>query len=118
MNLNSEISQKIQDLQVLEQNMQSFLMQKQSMQVEMNESLNALEELKKSSDEVYRILSGIMIKSDKKSIISDLEEKKKVLEIRISTIEKQERIIEDKISKLRSDITKSIEKDSKNNPVK
>ena len=67
MNIEPETNKKIQELQILEQNLQNLIMQKQSVQIELNESLNALEELKISDDEVYKVLGGIMIKADKNS---------------------------------------------------
>jgi prefoldin beta subunit len=109
MDINQETSNKIQDLQLIEQNLQQFLMQKQSFQLELNESVNAIEELKISDNEVYKILSGIMIKSEKQKIISDLEEKKKILEIRINSLEKQEKLVSDKAESLRKEINSLIE---------
>lgn len=113
MGIDSETSKKIQELQGLEQNSQGFLMQKQSHQVELNEVVNALEELKNSDDEVYKIISGMMIRSDKKSLSSELEEKKRILELKVSSIEKQEAILDDKIEKLRADINTSLTPDKK-----
>ena len=52
-----------------------------------------------------------MLKSDKKTIISELEEKKKVLELRINSIEKQEKLLEKKVEDLRSSISKQISDD-------
>lgn len=102
--MNKEIQKKAQELQVLEQHLQSFLAQKQMIQLELNEALNALEEVKKTKDEIYKILSGVMIKANKQSIIEELEEKKKLSELKINSIEKQEAMIEKKASELRSEI--------------
>ena len=108
MDISPEINRKIQDLQVYEQNLQSLLMQRQAVQVEFNEIHNALSELQKSGEEVYKMLGGIMIRSDKKVLIKDLEEKKKVAEIRIQSLEKQEKSIEEKAESLRSEVQKSL----------
>ncbi len=110
MELSPEITQKIQELQLLEQNLQGLLMQRQTHQVELNEILNALDELSKSGEEVYRILGGIMVKSDKKTLSADLKEKEKVLNLRIQSIEKQEKSIEDKSHSLQEEIQKFIGK--------
>lgn len=110
MEFSPEVTKKIQELQILEQNLQNFLMQKQTFQVEASEILNALEELSKSNDEVYRILGGIMVKTDRKKLITDLEEQKKVVNLRIQSLEKQEKSIEEKSSVLQSEIQKSIGK--------
>lgn len=106
--MNQDFSKKIQEIQILEQNLQTILMQKQNMTLEINEVLNAMQEIKSSPNEVYQMLSGIMIKSSVEKVRKELEEKKKIFELRISSIEKQEKIIEDKIQKLRDEMSSSL----------
>jgi prefoldin beta subunit len=72
-----DISKKIHELQNLEQNLQSMMVQKQSVQMELNEALNATEELKNSSGDVFKIVSGMMIKSERVTLQKELDEKKK-----------------------------------------
>lgn len=74
------------------------------MQVEINEIENALSEIKKSDEEVYKIISGIMIKAEKRVLEKELKEKKELIELKISSIEKQEKIVEKNLS----DLTKKI----------
>ena len=73
------------ELQEMEANIQSLLMQKQQIQLELNEIDNALAEIK-NSDEVYKIVSGVMIKSNFSRVKEELEEKKKFAKMRISSI--------------------------------
>jgi len=113
MKIDQETTKKIQELQILEQNLQAFLAQKQNFQMDLSEILNALNDLKKSTEEVYKIVGGLMVRSDKKSITLDLEEKKKILELRISSIEKQEKILEEKSEKLKNEITKFVSESKK-----
>ena len=108
MEITQELSEKIQELQILERNLQSFSMEKQTLQVELNEIINATDELKKSGDEVYKMLGGLMIKANKESLSKELNEKKKVFELRVAAIEKQEKSTEDKTEKLRKDINDKI----------
>jgi prefoldin beta subunit len=110
MKIDEETGKKIQELQILEQNMQSLLMQKQAIQIELNEIENALMELKKSDDEVYKIVGGIMIRSNKAALTLELEEKKKIFGIRISSIEKQEKIFDEKAEKFKEEITNLVSK--------
>ena len=105
MKIDAETGKKIQELQVLEQNIQNLLMQKQAIQIELTEIENALSDLKKSGDEVYKIVGGILVRSNKSDISSDLEEKKKILVLRISSIEKQEKIFDEKAEKFKKEIT-------------
>jgi len=106
--INEEIEQQIQDLQVLDQNLQQLMMQKQAFQLELNETLNALEEVKKADDEIYKVVGSIMVKAEKKSTIKDLEEKKKILELRNDAIGKQEKLIESKAKELKEETQKSM----------
>ena len=102
--VNAETGKKIQELQVFEQQLQQGALQKQTVQVELNEVINALTEISKTKDEVYRLIGGIMVRADQELLAKELTEKKRILEIRIQALEKQETLIEDKIKKLREEI--------------
>ncbi len=108
MEINAELNDKIQELQLFERNLQAFSMERQNLQIELNEIDNALDELSKTGDEVYKILSGLMIKSEKNVLSKSLNEKKKVLELRISAIEKQEKSVEGRANILRAEINDKI----------
>ena len=91
MNIDEETQKEIQELQILEQNLQAILMQKQAFQVELNETENALTEIAKSNDEVFKIIGNIMIKSGKKKIEEELKKKSELLSLRLKSIENQEK---------------------------
>jgi len=99
--------EKIQQLQALEQNMQNFLMQRQQFQMQLVEVDSALDEIK-NKDSVYRIIGNIMVSSKKEDVKNELEEKKKLLEIRVSNLEKQEQRLKEKANKLREGILHSL----------
>src|SRR3989338_1022397 len=101
MDISKETSNTIEELQMLEQHLQGFLAQKQTVQIELQEVENALSEINKTKDDVYKILSGVMLKADRESLLRELEEKKKILDLRINSIEKQEKILEEKTQNLR-----------------
>jgi len=103
--------QKIQEIQILEQNLQGLIAQKQATQVEQNEINNALTELKKADSDVYRILGNIMIKSKAEDLDKELEEKKKIIDLRISSIEKQEKLLGEKHTSLRNEINSILSKE-------
>jgi prefoldin beta subunit len=81
---------KLQELNFLEQICKIFLLQKQAFQMEVSETTSALSEIKKSSDEVFKIVGQLMIKADKLEIISELETKEKLLNLRLDSLNKQE----------------------------
>lgn len=105
MAISKETSKTIEELQMLEQHLQGFLAQKQTVQIELQEVENALSEINKTKDDVYKILSGVMLKADRESLLRELEEKKKILDLRINSIEKQEKILEEKTQNLRDKIS-------------
>ncbi|MEK6800579.1 MAG: prefoldin subunit [Nanoarchaeota archaeon] len=112
MEFEEETKKKVEELQLLENYLQNFLMQRQSFNLELGELNNALAELKISDDEVYKISSGVMFKSTKQKIFTELEEKKKVLELKIQSVEKQEKLLEKNSSELREEIGKIISSDT------
>ena len=101
-----ENSQKIQELQILEQNLQNLMVQKQSINMELSEIVNAIQEVNNSNGDVYKITGQIMIKANKESTIKDLEEKKKVFEIRNESIEKQEKLLLSKADEIKEEFKK------------
>ena len=86
------LQEQIAKMQQSQQNLQSILMQKQQVEMENAESDKALEELKKASgdDQVFKYAGSILIKSDKKSLIDELEEKKELSKTKSTVLAKQE----------------------------
>ncbi len=107
--VSKETEQKINQLQMYEQSMQSLLMQKQQFQSKLVEIDSALAELDKAKD-AYKIVANIMVSSDKDELKKELSSKKESSELRIKTIEKQEQRIKEKAEKLQSEVMKSMEK--------
>lgn len=103
----ADVSEKIQEMQLLEQSLQQILMQRQAFQMEISETTNALEEIKKAGDEIFKIVGQLMIKTEKKKTQDELENKKKVLDLRVKTLEKQEKTITEKLQKLQQEVLKS-----------
>ena len=81
------------------------------MQLELNETNTALEELKKAEGDVYKTLGNVMLKTDKTTLEKDLEEKKKLADLRLSSIEKQESLLTEKATKLRDELQKAMAKE-------
>ena len=86
------LQEQIGKMQQSQQNLQSILMQKQQVEMENTESDRALEELKKAADgdQVFKYAGSILIKSDKKSLIDELEEKKELSKTKTTVLAKQE----------------------------
>jgi prefoldin beta subunit len=99
---------KINQLQLLEQNMQQYSMQKQQFQGQLIEIESALSELKSTTD-AYKIVGNIMVKSSKADLDKELTSKKDVVELRIKTLEKQEQRLKDKAKEIRSEVMGEME---------
>ena len=110
MEVSKETEQKISQLQMFEQSLQSFLGQKQQFQIQLVEVDSALNELE-NTEKAYKIVGNIMVEADKSELKSELKSKKEVLELRIRTMEKQESQVREKASKLQSEILKKIKKE-------
>ena len=95
--------EKIAQMQLLEQNMQNFLMQKQQFQMQLTEIESALENLK-DTKKSYKIIANIMIDTKKEDLEKDLKQKKEMLELRIKNLEKQEGSIKEKSQKLQKEV--------------
>ncbi len=99
------MNEKIQELQILENNLQNFLSQRQNFQMELNEIDNALQELKDYKDEIYKLVSGMLLRTDKDKILAELKEKKKITETKVLAIEKQEKLLEKRADELKKEIS-------------
>lgn len=105
--VSKETEKKINQLQILEQGMQSMLMQKQQFQLQQVEIESALKELERVN-EAYKIVGNIMVLSKKADLEKDLTSKKEVIELRIKNMEKQENQLREKASKLQSEVLREM----------
>lgn len=101
---------KIQEMNILEQNLQNILYQKQAFELELDETNSSLNELEKSDGEVFKIIGQLMIKTEKSRIKNELLEKQKLLDMRIKSFEKQETYLREKLDKIREELADSLKK--------
>ena len=110
MKIPKQAEQKILQLQLLEQNLQALSMQRQNFQAQLLEINNALEELKKSKDKVYKVIGNIMILSNKQDIEKDLKSKKEILDLRVKNLESQEKKVKEKAENIQKEVLKQLKK--------
>lgn len=104
-----ESEESMAQLQLAEQGLQNMLMQKQMFQLELVETENALEELKKTKEgEVFRIVGSLMLKANKQEVEQELKKKSELLELRLRAIEKQEDEFKNRLLRSREDIVKKL----------
>lgn len=99
-----DLANKIQELQIIEQSLQTIMLQKQNSQFELSEVSEALEELDSAKGEVYKVVGQIMIKSKKEDLKKDLTEKKEVSELKMKNFDRQEKTLKEKLTKLRNEV--------------
>ena len=98
-----EAQESIKQLQMIEQGLQSILMQKQAFQAQLIEVESALSELDKAKT-AYKIVGNIMVAAEKESLKTDLSSKKEMVEVRIKTLEKQEEKMREQAAKIQSEV--------------
>ena len=103
-------NQKIQEIQILEQNIQNLLLQKQAFDMELSESKAALKEIENAKGDIFKLIGQLMIKSDKDKVKEELLNKEKILDLRLSTIGKQEISLMEKLTSLREEVMKQPKK--------
>lgn len=108
-NVSKETEQKISQLQLIEQNLQNFLIQKQHLQTQLMEIESALKELEKVSM-AYKIVGNIMIKSNREDLEKELEQKRNMINLKLKNLEKQEERIKERAKKLQEEVLSVIKK--------
>ena len=86
------LQEQLSKLQQTQQNLQMIIAQKQQLELEQLETEKALVELNKANDDdaVFKYAGTILIKSNKKDRIEELEEKKELAKTKASLLAKQE----------------------------
>ena len=109
MDVSKETEKDIAQLQLIEQNLQNFLAQKQTFQTQLLEIDNALKELNSTKEDSYKIIGNIMIKDKKENLVKELQSKKEIVELRLKSLDKQETKIKDKAEELQTKVVKELE---------
>jgi prefoldin beta subunit len=87
-----QVQERLLRLQQLQQTLQSVLGQKQQVELEQMEINQALEELQKLTDDavIYKATGSLLIKSEKTKVTTELNERKELLNTRVTVLGKQE----------------------------
>jgi prefoldin beta subunit len=102
-----QVNQLLNQAHLYQQQLQSITIQKESLNLQHQEINNALEELNKlKENDVYKLVGPILVKSDKATIIKELQEKKESIEMRMKTLERGEERAKAKIEELREKLLK------------
>jgi len=101
------LQEQLMKMQQSQQNLQAIMQQKQQIEMKKIETEKSLEELKKAPDEdmVYKHAGYILIKSTKKELIEELEERKELTKTRSTVLEKQENRLKETLKEQEAKIT-------------
>ena len=112
------LQEQLMKLQQSQQNLQSILTQKQHLEMEKAETEKALEELKKvaDGDAVFKHAGTVLIKSTKKELIVELEEKQEMAKTRVTVLGKQEIRVKESLKEQESKITEMMKSGSTKSP--
>jgi prefoldin beta subunit len=90
--LPAPVQERLLRLQQAQQTLQAVVTQKQQIELEIGEIDNAQEEMKNVADEtpIYKSIGSLLIKTEKPKITTELNERKELLNTRLSVLTKQE----------------------------
>lgn len=100
--VSEETQNLLQQFQGYQQQLQSLILQKESLRLQQIEIENALEELGKVKGEGYKIVGSIMVKKPVNELKKELEEKRESVNLRLKTLEKNESRLSEKIRDLQT----------------
>jgi len=96
--------------QQLQQSLQSVLVQKQQVDLELTETEQALSELQKMADDavIYKSIGSLLVKSEKTKTVADLNERKELLNTRTTVLGKHEERLRGQLKDLQAKIQQDL----------
>jgi len=101
-------SAKITQLQLLQQNLQNLVAQKQQLESQLVELDSAVAELH-PTEKAYRIIGKIMLATPTEKLLQELQEKKEVLEVRLRNFSKQEEKLKQNLEGLQQQVREELQ---------
>ncbi len=103
-------SAKINQLQLLQQNLQTVTLQKQQIDEQLTEISSALSAIGETT-QAYKIIGKVMVAASRDSLAGELEEKKELAEIRLQNFTKQKVKIQAELEKLQKEVMDELKKE-------
>jgi prefoldin beta subunit len=93
-----------------QQNLQAVMAQRQQVELELTETVKALEELQKAADSeaVYKFAGNLLVKVKKEDVLKELNEKKELANTRKMVLAKQEARFKDSLKDLQTKIDEAV----------
>ena len=113
-----QVQERLLRLQQVQQTLQSVLAQKQQVDIELTEIEQALGELGKMAEDavIYKSIGTLLVKSEKTKIITDLTERKDLLNTRTAVLAKQEERLRTQLKDLQAKLQQDLNPASQTQP--
>jgi prefoldin beta subunit len=103
---------KVNQLQLLQQNLQNIVMQKQQLQTQQVELNSAVNELK-NTNQAYKIVGKIMISTSKEELLKELVEKTEIVEVRLKNFSEQENKLKESLKNAQKEAMEELKEKQK-----
>jgi len=105
-----QVQERLLRLQQLQQTLQTVLTQKQQLELELTETEQALSELKKTDENaiIYKSIGSLLVKAQKATVTTELNERKELLNTRITVLGKQEERIRSQAKDLQTKLQRDL----------
>jgi len=104
------VQERLLRLQQLQRNTQAILVQKQQVELELNETEQALTELKNLTKNavVYKSIGSLLVQSKKTKVVIELKERKELLNTRVEVLSKQEERLRNQLNQLQAKLKRDL----------
>ncbi len=111
-NIPPALEQELQKFDTMRKNHENIGTLSQALQSELTEVTGTLEELKKQADDVvtYKAVGQVMFKVDKPTLVAELDDRQKTLELRLASTKKQLESLTGKLQELQNKIQLELSK--------
>ena len=105
-----QVQERLLRLQQLQQTLQSVLAQKQQVELELTEIGQASTEVEKLTDDavIYKSVGSIMVRAEKPKITAELNERKDLLNTRVTILTKQEERLRSQLKDLQTKLQQDL----------
>jgi len=105
-----QVQERLLRLQQLQQTLQSVLAQKQQVELELTEIGQASTEVEKLTDDavIYKSAGSIMVRAEKAKITAELNERKDLLNTRVTILTKQEERLRSQLKDLQTKLQQDL----------
>ena len=113
-----QVQERLLRLQQVQQTLQSVLTQKQQVDIELTEIEQALGELQNTVEDavIYKAIGTLLVKSEKTKVITDLNERKELLNTRTQVLAKQEERLRTQVKDLQAKLQQDLNPVSSSQP--